>query len=99
MIKTYADLVFEAHKSRPMFDMQAVLFFDNGYGISVVTGASAYGGLEAAVIHKAPTEKAPNNFYLVYDTDITDDVLGYLTPDRVTEIMAQIAALPPRPST
>ena len=31
---------------------------------------------------------------ITYDTPITDDVIGWLTPERVSELMAQVAALP-----
>lgn len=86
---TYDDLKFEPHCGQPCFDLQAVMKFPNGYSISVVTGEYAHGGMEAAVLHGGE---------IVYDTPITDDVIGHLTPEGVTELMAQIAALPPRTS-
>jgi len=41
----------------------------------------------------APEDKESQ---LVYDTPITNDVMGYLTPDNITDVMAQVEALPPR---
>ena len=61
--------------------------FANGYGASVIIGGPyAYGGLELAVI--GPDGK------LCYDTPITSDVLGYLSPSEVQPLLAAIAALP-----
>lgn len=70
---------------------RAVATFPNGYGASVITGPTSYGGpdglYELAVMH---------NGRLCYDTPITDDVLGYLKPEEVTEALSAIAALPAR---
>ena len=85
-MKTFNDLDFQ-----PMqFDIgiQARIFFDNGYGASVIRSPYSYGGnqglYELAVIKD-------NN--LCYDTPITDDVLGYLTEDQVTDYLRQIQEL------
>jgi len=76
---------------------QAFHIFDNHYGVSVVRGPYTYGGrdglYELAVVYMAPEDKESQ---LVYDTPITNDVMGYLTPDNVTDVMAQVEALPPR---
>lgn len=75
----------------------ATMLFDNGYGISVVkdcpliTGKSNF---ECAVIGKVPPED-PRQYRLVYDTDITDDVIRMDTPDEITDIMRRIQDLPP----
>ena len=63
-------------------------WFDNGYGASVLRGAPACGGLEIAVIHE--------DSGLVYDTPVTDDVIGYLNESDIDPILRQIEALPPR---
>jgi hypothetical protein len=84
-MKTFKDLVFGKHKVVG-FGTQAKLAFDNGYGISVITGDSAYGAgdfpYEVAVLNK--------DGGLCYDTPVTDDVLGHLNADGVTDKMEQI---------
>ena len=71
---------------------QTIHRFDNGYGASVIRGGFyAYGGLELAVLKFA--DESPTNYSLCYDTEITDDVLGYLSEDDVVEILEQIENL------
>ena len=64
--------------------------FANGFGASVVRHGYSYGsenGLwELAVIG--------TDGRLAYDTPITDDVIGWLTEERVSELLADIEALP-----
>lgn len=71
--------------------MQKEYKFDNGYGASVVCSPYSYGGTqglwEIAVLHSDE---------IVYDTPVTDDVIGYLSETEVEEILDQIEALPPR---
>ena len=66
---------------------QAKVEFPNGYGASIVQGPYSYGnefGLyELAVLKDG---------VLCYDTPITSDVVGHLTPDDVTELLQQIEA-------
>ena len=63
-------------------------WFGDGFAASVVRGAPALGGLEIAVIHE--------DLGLVYDTPVTDDVIGYLSESDIDPILRQIEALPPR---
>ena len=67
--------------------------FDNGYGASVICHEFSYGadeGLkELAVIKFRKGDK----WSLCYDTEITDDVLGYLTDEDVADLLVQIDAL------
>jgi len=69
----------------------ARITFPNGYTASVVKGDHTYwcnrGLYELAVMH---------NGELVYDTPVTNDVLGHLTEGDVTEHLNEIACLPPR---
>ena len=95
--KTFADLKFNPHPTGP--GIRARIHFKNGYGVSVVRfelmlsiGSSRYGSYtdneqewELAVL---------KNDHLTYDTPITDDVLGHLSDDQVTEIMKQVQDLP-----
>jgi len=85
-MKTFKDLNFT--DKNHIDGQRAVLEFDNGYGISVITGYGAYGSTDA------PYEIAVlKDGGICYDTEITSDVIGYLTPDRVTKIMIKIQEL------
>lgn len=86
---SFSDLTFVP---RSWDDGVAARFtFPNGYTVSVVRGDSTYGGREGryelAVLHGGD---------IVYDTPVTNDVLGWLTEGDVTEQMNEVAALPRR---
>ncbi len=93
-MKTFQDLVFERHTvaidTLPDYKdaKQAVLDFDNGYGISVIIGRCFYSNgidtYEVAVMKEGS---------ICYSTPITDDVIGRLTTEQVTEVMKQIQEL------
>lgn len=67
--------------------------FENGYGASVIQGPYSYGGDEG-LYELAVIVWEGLAYELTYDTPITDDVLGYLTPEEVDEALARIEALP-----
>jgi hypothetical protein len=86
-MKIFKDLEFKEH---PIHDgVVSRIHFENGYGASVVRHEYSYGGkdglYELAVLS--------NEGELTYDTPITDDVLGYLTTNDVTEILIKIQQL------
>jgi len=93
---TFEDLKFETDE----MGEHSFHIYDNHYGVSVVRGPYTYGGrkglYELAVIHMPPgaTEST-----LVYDTPITGDVVGHLTPEDVTGLMKQVSELPLRNET
>jgi hypothetical protein len=64
--------------------------FGNNYGASVVCNDFTYGGknglFEVAVLDLAGD--------IVYDTPVTDDVIGYLDFDGVAKVLQQIQNLP-----
>ena len=63
------------------------VFFDNGYGASIILGSGSY-GLELAVITRDG---------LCYDTNITDDVIGHIkTKEEFIGYLDRIKALPKR---
>ena len=85
-IKTFKDLEFNPH---PIGNgLQAVMKFDNDYGISVVKFNGSYGYhqdlWEVAILYKDA---------ITYNTDITDDVLGYQTEQDVTDVMKKVQTL------
>ena len=90
-MKTFDDLKFNLHTEKG-FDTHAVMFFDNDYGISVITGEDAYTDdkhpYECAVIKRSEV-----GYCMVYDTPITDSVIGFCNKDKITEIMKQIQEL------
>lgn len=66
--------------------------FENGFGASVVKGEFTYGGtndlFELGVI-----KFNGNNSFWVYDTPLTEDVIGWLTNDEVLELLERIKNL------
>ena len=87
-MKTFKDLEFNPHPNH-LGGVQARIYFDNGYGASVVQTPHTYGGdmglYELAVFGK--------DGHITYDTTITNDVEGYLSEDDVTNLLEQIQQL------
>lgn len=82
------------------FDNGQLLFrFPNGYGASVIYGVGTYGWHEGLFELAVLWWESNNRYFLVYDTPITNDVLGYLTPEDVLAAIEYIAVLatPPIP--
>ncbi len=50
--------------------------------------------LELKKKHNTYTGLSEDNFEINQDTPITDDVMGYLTPVKVEELLGRIKALP-----
>lgn len=76
---------------------QTIYRFPNARGASVVCHEFSYGGREglkelAVIRFDGPGEF---EFDLDYSTDITGDVLGWLTDDDVAETLQRILDLPP----
>ena len=89
-MKTFKDLDFQPHPNMGhVGGVQARIEFDNGYGASVVRSQYTYGGdrglYELAVFGK--------DGHITYDTPITNDVIGYLRPEDVTDVMEKIQQL------
>lgn len=63
--------------------------FENGFGVSVIKHKYSYGGpdglYELAILD--------SDGEITYDTPIADDVIGYLTEDGVTALLAEIQLL------
>ena len=80
---------------RPMRDgTQVVHKFENGYGASVVCHEFSYGGdqglKELAVLIFPDNDE---RYELCYSTEITNDVLGYLSDEDVADLLVKIEAL------
>ena len=92
---TYKDLVFSRIESTPNGDVcQAVVRFDNGLGLSVLSGpgtlTSSDRPYEAAVISFADD----GTFTIVYPDFTHNDVLSFLTGDQVSEYMVMVSSEP-----
>lgn len=63
--------------------------FNNGYGVSIIRNEMSYGGkdglFELAVLD--------SDGEITYDTEITDDVVGYLTAPQALILAMRVAAL------
>lgn len=81
----FEDLQFQPHPVW-MFDTQARHTFPNGWSVSVITGAGAYGELELAVLRDDDLHYA--------NPVALGDVRGYLTEDDVEALMAEVEAWP-----
>jgi hypothetical protein len=86
-MKQFKDLEFVKHPNH-IEGVQARITFENGYGASVVKSPYTYGGdkglYELAVFKDGE---------ITYATPITDDVIGYLRPEDVTDVMTKIQQL------
>jgi len=87
-MKTFNDLEFIPDT----FGVKAKMFFDNGYGASIIKTKYSYGGsqgfYELAVLFGNEDE-----YSLTYNTEVTNDVLGHLTEEDVTENLIKIQRL------
>ncbi len=86
----FTDLAFDP---RHIGGVQATVFFPNGYGASVIKGYDSYGG-DDGLYELAVLEGDAASWSLAYDTPVTDDVLGHLSEEAVTDALRAIAALP-----
>lgn len=89
-MKTFEDLEFEHDE----MGEHAFEIFPNHHGISVIRGPYSYGGKEGlyeiAVLIMTPEMEYSE---ICYDTPVTNDVEGNLTPEEVTNYMKQIQEL------
>ena len=87
---TFEDLNFQPHPGDD--GVQALVFFPNGYGASVIRTGFSYGGREGKY-ELAVLRGTEEDWDLCYDTPITSDVLGYLTPIDITATLKLIEEL------
>jgi len=87
-MKTFIDLEFIKDENLNM--RRAYLEFDNGYGVSVINGVNAYTDnddkYELAVMLDG---------HICYDSSITNDVVGRLSKEGVTDLMEAVQELKP----
>ena len=87
-MKTFQDLKF-SELGTEGYGIRAEIKFDNGYGASVIRTKGSYGG-EAGLYELAVLDQEGE---ICYNTPITEDVLGWLKEDDVTEALQKIEAL------
>jgi hypothetical protein len=88
-MKTFNDLEFELMTDPYMSGKKSRIYFDNGYGASVVSHTFSYGGKDG--LYELAVLK---NGDIHYDNPVAmGDVRGYLTEDVVTELLLQIQKL------
>ena len=75
--------------------VQTIVFFENGYGASVVQHDYSYGN-EDGLFEIAVIAGDRDGWTICYDTEITDDVLGWQNDQDVEETLSKIGALPRR---
>ena len=83
-MKTFKDLEFKNHPNAFIFSKQAIISFDNDYGLSIINGEGAYCDehtFEVAILFKDK---------LTYNTDITNDVLTYQSEEDINDIMIKL---------
>ena len=87
-MKTFNDIEFKTNPMGADFGITSRTQFDNGYEVSVVRSEHSYGGnkglYELAIFKDGE---------ICYDTPITDDVIGYLRPEDVTDVMERVEKL------
>jgi len=89
-MKKFQDLPFFPINDAPfMVGKKARMHFDNGYGVSVVSHSYSYGGRDG--LYEVAVLDSDDN--LTYDTPVTNDVIGYLTEEDVTDVMKQVQDL------
>jgi hypothetical protein len=90
-MKKFKDLVFESIDDGFMIGKKCRIFFENGYGASIVSHNYSYGGrvglYEIAVLDK--------DGHITYETSVTNDVIGHLSEQEVDDVLEQIQTLKP----
>lgn len=86
----FTDLQFKPHRIPD--GVQAIHFFENSYGVSVVKFPGSY-GYEQDLYEVAVLKGTPDDYELCYDTPVTDDVLGHRDEQDIENIMEEVQAL------
>jgi hypothetical protein len=87
-MKQFKDIEFKPNPMGADFGIVSRTQFDNGYEASVVKSEYTYGGKDG--LYELAVFKDGE---ICYDTPVTDDVIGYLRPEDVTDVMAKIQQL------
>jgi hypothetical protein len=89
-MKEFKDLEFDNINDPPyLTGVRSRMVFKNGYGVSVVSHTFSYGGADG--LYEVAVLGLDGE--LTYITPVTNDVIGYLEPHDVTDIMKQVQRL------
>jgi hypothetical protein len=93
---TFDDIEFKSHASGE--GSQGLIFFPNGYGLSVVRFKHPYSSRYSSYTDSKTWEVAilkgtEDNWEICYDTLLTDDVLTYQTEEDINRIIKHIIRL------
>jgi len=97
-MKSINDIEFKPHPVGS--GVHGIIFFPNGYGISIVRFKMSHGGYGSYTSNDSEWEVAIlkgdiNEWKICYDTEISDDVIGHLSEGEVNWIMIQVQELDP----
>lgn len=73
-------------------ETQKIYKFNNGYGASVICNDISYGH-EEGLWELAVIKWEEDEWFLCYDTKITNDVIGHLNEDEVDKLLVEISKL------
>lgn len=90
---TFDDIQFKSHNFGN--GLHGLIFFPNGYGLSVVNYKSPFGGGGSYTSSKDDWEVAiikgdKDKWEITYDTPITNDVLGYQTKEDINKLILSV---------
>ena len=71
---------------------QLLYRFKNNYGASIIFHFGSY-GFEQGLLELAVIKWTKDEWHLCYETEIADDVLGYLTIEEVENLLDKIKNL------
>lgn len=77
----------------PAIDGQWLFRFNNGYGASVIKHPGSYGYFEDLFELAVLKFRNKTDWSLCCDTEITNDVIGYLTNKEVLDLLERIKNL------
>ena len=89
----FSDLKFQEFQDPGIHNgVQALVFFNNGFGASVVKSDFSYGGKEG-LYELAVIMGDEDVWEITYDSGVTIDVLGYLSEDEVEKFLNKIESI------
>ena len=93
---TFDNIEFKTHAYGD--GVHGLIFFPGGYGLSVVRYKHPYSTRYSSYTDDKTWEVAiikgtKNQWEICYDTDITDDVLGYQTEEDINRIIKHVVRL------